>query len=268
MAAGSGAELVRGKKMAKLTPLQKASAIAGIIAAVVGVLGVFKWNNGQSVKSGTDNVQGNVRASRGSVSVGHGSSVNIVSSIGNPEAERGGVRSEVSLFLECNFGTFPTVISRSGKNYFMEIRGSSGEYGGDGLAYFFGPAGSTAGFGPGQLAYECNLINYGATPLFNVQVPLGLTFKEARTVPGQPNARQIGAIRSHREWPIVIPKIDAGRDNPFAFYIKSTSPDFVDVRLPQNVTLQQGGNQATITVRLILPLNPSFTVNPDVPNLQ
>jgi hypothetical protein len=74
--------------MATLTPLQIAAAVAGIIGAAAGVFSLFKWSDARSVQSGTDNVQGDVTASTGSVAVGHGSTLNFVPPISNPEAQR------------------------------------------------------------------------------------------------------------------------------------------------------------------------------------
>jgi hypothetical protein len=74
----------------------------------------------------------------------------------------------------------------------------------------------------------------------------------------------MGALRANREWLIVIPRLDADKDNPFVFYIRSTGPDFVDVSPPKDVTLQQGADYTRRTVRLILPLNPSITLSPHV----
>jgi hypothetical protein len=173
---------------------------------------------------------------------------------------------EPRVFIECDFGAFPTVAPPSGKIYFMEINAASAEWGGAGLAYFFGSAGSIMGFGPGQLAYQCKLTNYSAAPVFNVELLLSLTFTKALTVPGQPNSRQMGALRVNREWLIVIPSLDADKDNPFVFYIRSTSSDFVDVSPPKDVTLQQGADHRRRTVHLIVPLNTSITLLPSVEN--
>jgi hypothetical protein len=62
----------------KLTPLQTAAAIAAIVSATVGLLGLIKWNNARVTQSGVGNLQGDVTASPNSIAVGQGGTVNVL----------------------------------------------------------------------------------------------------------------------------------------------------------------------------------------------
>jgi hypothetical protein len=120
-------------------------------------------------------------------------------------------------------------------------------------------------------AYRCEITNYGNDPLFDLQMALDLIFYEAIPVPGQKDAKGQGKIKLHREWNVLIQKIDSGRENSFKFYILNHQPDlFVHVLMPKTATLRLLGAEQRIQTNLtvaepgrIQPLFFSPHLNPE-----
>jgi hypothetical protein len=101
-------------------------------------------------------------------------------------------------------------------------------------------------------------------PVFNVVVPIRVTFREAHRPPNQPNARQSGAIKAIKVASVTIAKIDTGKDSPFIFYLKSQNPDFVELDFLDTLSLQEGGDQNTKTGHLIVAAtNSHIRFSPD-----
>jgi hypothetical protein len=170
-----------------------------------------------------------------------------------------------SIFLDCSYGVIPRVFPASGRYYVTEILPSLiNQEVSLALGYRFGPPGA-ATLPPDivQWAYECTLINYSTLPVFNVIVPIRVTFQEAHHPENQPSAWQSGMIKAIRTTSLTISKIDTGKDSPFVFYLSSQSPDFVKLDFFQTAMLQEGGDQKTKTGRLIVSANSYIQFSPN-----
>ena len=182
-----------------------------------------------------------------------------------PTSEVTAEKSRSTVFLECNYGTSPRVFPPSGRYYVTEILpGLINEKVSMSLGYMFGPPG-VAALPPDVMkpAYECKLTNYGSLPLFNVVVPMRVTFQEAHHPENQPNAWQSGVIKAVKAASITIAKIDAGKDDPFVFYFESQNPDFVEIDFMESLSLQEGSDQNIKTGRLIVAANSTIRFSPN-----
>ena len=182
--------------------------------------------------------------------------------VDRPSAEK---KDPPSIFVECNYGTTPKVFPPNGRFYFTEILPSLiNEQVSLALGYRFGaPGAATLPPDVVEWAYECTLINYGNLPVFNVVVPIRVTFQEAHHPPNQPNAWQSGAVKAIKAASLTIAKIDAGKESPFIFYLKSQSPDFVELDFLETAMLQEGSDQKTKTGRLIVATNSHIRFSPN-----
>ena len=93
---------------------------------------------------------------------------------------------------------------------------------------------------PPKFSHRCELTSYSHEVIFNLSIPVHLTFMTA--VPG-PDGKGLtsGAITSDRDWPIVVPKLDPPPAAPFVFYVWNCCvPKFVRFRLPQQADTAQG----------------------------
>jgi hypothetical protein len=170
-----------------------------------------------------------------------------------------------SIFVECNYGVIPRLYPASGRFYFTEIFPSLiNEHVSLALGYRFGaPGAATLPPDVVEWAYECTLTNYGNLPVFNVVVPIRVTFQEAHRPPNQQNGWQSGSVKAIKASSITIAKIDVGRENPFLFYLKSQSPDFVGLEFLEIATLQEGSDQTTKAGRLIVAANSHIQFSPN-----
>jgi len=153
------------------------------------------------------------------------------------------------IFAECNYGLWPSAYPPNGRIYFTNIQSSSAP---SSLGYFFGDPGSQSSrIGPFKFDHECKLTNYSILPVFDVKISLYAIFKEA--IVETATARKSGNVKVTREWPLEIPKIDPGKENPFVFYIVNFSKDFVDISLPRTITLRREADQVEQTFPLNQP---------------
>jgi hypothetical protein len=179
-------------------------------------------------------------------------------------------KPEASLFLECTAGTLPRVFPPSGRFYVTDILPilfNNSDRVSLGLGYHFGTAGAPAippeSF---QLATECKLTNYGNLPIFNAVLSARATFTEAHRPEGQTNGWQSGPVKAIKQASITVPKIDAGKDSPFVFYLKSQSADFVNVEFLPEVTLQEGSDPTSRLGRVIIPAHTHINFSPYEPS--
>lgn len=163
-----------------------------------------------------------------------------------------------NILIECHLGVLPTTTPAEGRIYALGLWPLPAENGGGGLEEHF-PLGAqgewkwpTSNGFPLQ-AYQCQITNYGNAPVFNVELTLHLTFIQALKDDKNPSTIRSGAVTLSREWPIQITKIDAGKNDPFVFYIYNISQEFAGVSLPQAVSLERTGETLRRTVRLIRP---------------
>lgn len=112
-----------------------------------------------------------------------------------------------------------------------------------------------------QLIYRCRLVNYGNSPIFNVDVPLHITFMEAISDGTNPGSTRSGDTTSVRKWPIAIPEI-GGTGGMFVFYISDRSSKFTFVTLPEFVTFERANMETKNTARLRQPSNFKLTFSP------
>jgi hypothetical protein len=117
----------------------------------------------------------------------------------------------------------------------------------------------------GGSSYHCKLINYGAKPLFNVEMNLRLVFLAAEKFP---NGSRSGAVTLDRQWKIKIPKIDIGSDKSFEFFPYSMSANFARVYFPNIAMAEVGGTKTAdiidvrTSVRQPVVLGPNWMGSP------
>ena len=161
----------------------------------------------------------------------------------------------VKIFAQCEPVGRP-VVPPSGTISILQLNAIPAEQGGGGIGSGGGIAGTSIDFGV-QTIYRCQITNYSNDPLFKVSLALHLKFSEAITNEENPKSFRSGKITIDRDWLIEIPKIDAGKDVPFIFYIVNASPQFVAVTLPNKIVLSSG------PIDLIQPTNTQMVFPPN-----
>jgi hypothetical protein len=161
------------------------------------------------------------------------------------------------LFVDCQMGLMPAVVPPEGSIYVWITSDLPSESGGGGLANYFARPGTEwkwSNTGKPQWAYRCEVTNYAAHVMLNVQMDWRITVREALAVPDQPNSMRGGKIILDRDWWILIPKIDAGPDKRFVFYIWNCCIErFVSVSAPPKATVELPG----VTARKDMPIRQS-----------
>jgi hypothetical protein len=170
-----------------------------------------------------------------------------------------------SIFLECKNSIIPRIFPPSGRVDFTEILPSLiDERASLALGYRFGtPGAATLPPDVIEWAHECTFTNYGNLPVFNVVVPIRVTFREAHHPRNQSNGWQSGPIKAVKETSLTIAKIDAGKDYPFVLYLKSQNTDFVELNFLEAVKLQEGSDQTIKLGRLIVAPNSLVQFSPN-----
>ena len=150
-----------------------------------------------------------------------------------------------ALFLDCRTGLMPSVIPPTGRIYVWVTNPLPAESGGGGLAEYFGTPGGDWKWNNAkepEWSYRCELSNYTQQVALNVEIAMRVAFYEPVAVADQPNAYRHGKVGVHRDWLIVIPKIDIGPQQPFVFFIWNCCvQSFVTVSAPPVATAESPG---------------------------
>ena len=161
-----------------------------------------------------------------------------------------------SIHIECHFGFMPTIIPAEGRIYVLYAYPTDLQYGGGGLMEVFGPPGNKQsweiGDGPSP-GYKCQSTNYGRSPIFNVQMVFGLSFREIERDKDNPGSSRSGKITLSRGWLVQVNKIDQGHNNPFVFYIYNASEQFLSIILSKSAMVQMGGTKRNSIVPVVQP---------------
>jgi hypothetical protein len=175
----------------------------------------------------------------------------------------------VSIFVDCHDSMVPRVFPANGRFYVTTIHPSLMNDNNVYLALGFhsGPPGA-AMLPPDivQWAQECALTNYGSLPIFNIVVPIRVTFREAHHPPNQTDGWQSGPVKVVKTTSLPIAKIDAGKDSPFVFYLTTQSHDFVELEFLDKANLQEGSDKEFKTGRLIVSVNSHIQFSPNEPS--
>ncbi len=138
-----------------------------------------------------------------------------------------------TLFLQCMPNGFPHTMPESGVIWQLQLQ-TDGATGGA-LSQQSGIPGSETGAAALLLSgYRCEVTNYSANPVANVEITLDLITYEA--IPTD-NGFRNGPQSIHKEIIVRIPKIDTGKDSPFIFYIFNMAKQFMEVRFLEKTTL-------------------------------
>ena len=171
-----------------------------------------------------------------------------------------------SIFVDCNDGQVPRVFPANGRFYVTTIYPTLINDNNVYLALGFhsgSPGAATLPPDIVQWAQECTLTNYGSSPIFNIVVPIRVTFREAHHPPNQTDGWQSGPVKAVKTTSLPIAKIDAGKDYPFVFYLTTQTPDFVDLDFLDKAILQEGGDKENKTGRLIVSANSRIHFSPN-----
>jgi hypothetical protein len=97
---------------------------------------------------------------------------------------------------------------------------------------------------------RCRLTNYGKTTLFNVEVPIRITFKRIKrgSAPGNAIAEEIINVA---ETKLPITKIEPGGDAAYIFYIHNQGRDVVEPQFPDTANYLPPGTETRRPVTLI-----------------
>ncbi len=146
---------------------------------------------------------------------------------------------DIPLLIECRFGPLPTTVPPEGiLHMFVPFR--------------MGPDAKSIGFAeragqPGEKwewpkawtslplnSYRCTVTNYGNEPIFSVNLPIRVSYKELIKDPANPGGGKTGNVTSFDDSIVSIPKIDPKMS--FVFYTYNQDSDFFEVALAQAPT--------------------------------
>jgi hypothetical protein len=181
-------------------------------------------------------------------------------SVGTPKAPV--EKPKDRLFVDCQYGVMPSIVPPEGRIHVLITSELPVVMGGGGLADFFGKPGSDWSFtneGLPAWAYRCELTNYSTEVVFNIVIPVHLTFWTALPVPNQDKARRPGTITLERDWPFTVSKLDPSPGASYVFYVRNCCVQrFVEVKLPDHVVADKNRKIQLLQAAGILsqPLNP------------
>jgi hypothetical protein len=130
-----------------------------------------------------------------------------------------------AVYIECHVGPLPTKVPPEGRIYAetFSIQPSALLDVPHPLAEFFGSPGAewawnAAGQGS-RMADQCSLTNYEPYTIFNVLIPMSVTYRELITNSDNNSAIQSGRIVRPITNMVMIDRIVSGEDKSFTFYI-------------------------------------------------
>jgi hypothetical protein len=137
------------------------------------------------------------------------------------------------VFVDCQMGLLPSIVPPEGRIHVLVTSEIPVSMGGGGLEDYFGRLDAFTNNGAPATAYRCEFTNYSSDVLFNLTVPVHLTFRMSLPVPGQDKSRSEGDVTLDRDWVVNIPKLDPSPAAPYVFYVWNCCvPKFVHVALP------------------------------------
>ena len=84
------------------------------------------------------------------------------------------------------------------------------------MDYFSASRGGETGWAQNpKFGYRCEVVNYSPRSVFNVEIELALTFRQALPVADNPHALAEGPITLERPWTTPIAKLDGGPTGSF-----------------------------------------------------
>jgi hypothetical protein len=145
--------------------------------------------------------------------------------------------------VEWHHGRPPATLPTTGRLYELQVWPIPQENGGGGLSEVSGNPGQAMTWPTPLPTLECQITNYSARTLFNVQAALRLSFRQAVKDKDYPNQSRGGDVILSREWPFTIAKIDSGPEHAFVFYVMNFKDDvFVYVSFADAATGQLEGS--------------------------
>jgi hypothetical protein len=166
-----------------------------------------------------------------------------------------------TILLDCQFSSLPAAVPPGGL-YHMQLTGTDADYG---FAINAQPVGSIINWGDPapHYAYFCQLTNYGATPVLNVEADMQVEYLEA-----------IKHSTGNRSGDVVLSKtlttpriyLGTGDKNTAGFYYQNRSPYWVRVSFPKEIRVQAVGTNQWQSVTLVPPPRfPGFSIAPFTP---
>jgi hypothetical protein len=191
------------------------------------------------------------------------------------QKQRGDGSFAPSIFIECHFGLMPKILPPEGPISVLALMPVPVEDDGGSISQRFSePGAASIGLAPNglpKMTYRCQLTNYWTVPLSNVTIKLKLDFIEV--IKDKRNPPIVGAkIVLSREQTIDIPKIDAGSNFPFVFYIENSSPYFTSFSFSERAFAWLIGSNDLRPIKLMqqkgAPLTPLPPIMPIMPTRQ
>ena len=96
-------------------------------------------------------------------------------------------------------------------------------------------------------AYKCTIKNFGKSAVSNIRLTLRAGYLE--NIKDGTGGRS-GKLLSSNDYRIVIPVLKANADDEYALYVYNGTPNYVEIQLPVEATLQKVGEQQQFAVQL------------------
>jgi hypothetical protein len=229
--------------MAKLTPIQQAAAIAGIIGASAGVIGLFKWSSSSSTTTVTQQGSG--------FATGRDTIFNGPVQLGTESSRQ--------IQLSCEWSQLPKIVPQNGLSELELIANKLSGF----VSSSSQPGTAIDMLSSGQAppyAYLCRFSNLGTVPVLNFETELKFFFMKV--------VQEEHGIRSgemlDQPHGIKTPPTSLGGGDKFEFYVRNYSPFFAEVVLPEMARDRVVGNDPGHNFELIPTQRNRFSMPPFV----
>jgi hypothetical protein len=100
---------------------------------------------------------------------------------------------------------------------------------------------------------RCQVTNYGDIPIFNVELPITVTFRKITRQPENPKNFEAKTVIGAQETVIPATKIDPGKDSPYVFYFHNQGLDLINIEFSKAPTYVMSGETTRREAQLMQP---------------
>jgi hypothetical protein len=239
------------RKPARLSTLQKVGIYAGIISACAAIFGLW-WK--MQVESTSTHVQG--PTTTGPVADGcAGINSGIINNIFNGQPPK--QRSPSQVVATCE-NVMNAVFPSTGMIYVIHISEVEEPYN-PVLGTISGKPGTEFSLGFNK-PERCRFNNYSESPIFKPKVYFHAMFWNAVKNDPPGGGSHKGKMTLDTNWQLELPKIDAGKDDPFDLYLVNPTSQFAQIILAPKICLNDG-----VTLDMVQPSTTGMHFSPFVP---
>jgi hypothetical protein len=167
------------------------------------------------------------------------------------------IQSDSGLVFECHLAELPAKVSPEGLIYTLPLSYAPGSPDNPiGLAMRRGQPGGDWNWSYERRSpqiYRCEITNYGSAPLLQIGMLFRIEYLEVAASDSNPLVKTSKSVVHSYEWPVLISKIDPGKQNAVCFYVHNQSAYLAHVIPPEKaryIPLGGGSNKEVSLLRI------------------